>query len=85
MKYRVVNVYRTTKGAQRFAETWDYVTTSSTIFQFYIAMDCLGTFSTFYNISLQYSIDAGVSWVDFENEDFEVNIVEFINNKYFFN
>jgi len=46
----------------RFAETWDYIVTSSTFLQFDIAMGCSGTYSTLYTIQLQYSIDMGRSW-----------------------
>ena len=46
----------------RYAETWDYRVTESTFLQFDIAMSCSGTYSTLYNIMVQYSIDMGRSW-----------------------
>lgn len=52
----------------RYAETWDYQVNPSTFLQFDIAMGCSGTYSTLYNVMLQYSVDMGHHWYPVQEE-----------------
>ncbi|XP_064633067.1 reelin-like [Lineus longissimus] len=46
----------------RYAETWDYQVTESSLLQFDISMACGGQYTSPYDVGIEYSTDMGRNW-----------------------